>query len=62
MHSYKVVILLFQIGDGENTFFFMQTVFESSMLLKTSINVVTLLIYRKNKGSLSHLFYILSFI
>ena len=41
MHSCKIVILLFEIGGEENTFFFRQTVFEDNMLLKTSINVVT---------------------
>ena len=38
MHSCEIVILLFQIGGEENIFFLRQTVFESNMLLKTSIN------------------------
>ena len=42
MPSYKIVILLFKVGVGgggeENTFFLL-AIFESNMLLKTSINV-----------------------
>ena len=36
-----LAILLFSIRVEENTFFPRQTVFESNMLLKMSINVVT---------------------
>ena len=41
MHSCKIVILLFEIGDKENTFLLRKTDFVGNMLLKTSTNLVT---------------------
>ena len=57
MHSCKIVILQFEIGGEENTFIFRSTVFEDIMLLKTSINVVTWLIYRKTRVLEAFVFY-----